>query len=75
MGLLVNSMVQELRRVMRERGSTLPLERVGDCVYLMGKRKVNLAVSGGKLVVKSGGGHHDFIAFLEKYMSSSSARR
>eukprot|EP01063_Lacrimia_lanifica_P006967 TRINITY_DN14414_c0_g2_i1.p1 TRINITY_DN14414_c0_g2~~TRINITY_DN14414_c0_g2_i1.p1 ORF type:complete len:374 (+),score=165.97 TRINITY_DN14414_c0_g2_i1:71-1123(+) len=74
MGLLVQSMVQELRRVLRARGTELPLERKGDCLYVLGNKRVNLAVANGKLVVKTGGGSVDFLEYLERFMTSSSGR-
>eukprot|EP01062_Namystynia_karyoxenos_P026084 TRINITY_DN20380_c1_g1_i1.p1 TRINITY_DN20380_c1_g1~~TRINITY_DN20380_c1_g1_i1.p1 ORF type:complete len:459 (+),score=89.43 TRINITY_DN20380_c1_g1_i1:83-1378(+) len=78
MGILVASMVKELRRMMRQRGVDVPLERHGTdrtgCCYTLGSKKLNLAVSDGHLVVRQGGGHLDFIEYLARYLDSAAAR-
>eukprot|EP00818_Percolomonas_sp_WS_P007487 CAMPEP_0117445894 /NCGR_PEP_ID=MMETSP0759-20121206/6044_1 /TAXON_ID=63605 /ORGANISM="Percolomonas cosmopolitus, Strain WS" /LENGTH=677 /DNA_ID=CAMNT_0005238111 /DNA_START=139 /DNA_END=2170 /DNA_ORIENTATION=- len=52
----VDAKVEDIQREFESRGKTLPLTRMGDCVYQLGRRKLNLYLSGNQLNVKSGGG-------------------
>eukprot|EP01062_Namystynia_karyoxenos_P066226 TRINITY_DN601_c1_g3_i2.p1 TRINITY_DN601_c1_g3~~TRINITY_DN601_c1_g3_i2.p1 ORF type:complete len:451 (+),score=125.21 TRINITY_DN601_c1_g3_i2:74-1354(+) len=79
MGILVASMVKELRAMMRRRGVDVPLERcapidAAGCAYMLGSKKLHLAVTDGRLVVRSGSGHQDFLEFLSRYLDSAAAR-
>eukprot|EP00759_Apiculatamorpha_spiralis_P020148 PhF_6_TR25649/c0_g1_i2/m.36098 len=66
MGAVVDVMVKELKSSLRQDGVVLPLRRVGHCVYLLGDKKLNLSISGGRLVVKAGGGDWDILEYLTK---------
>jgi hypothetical protein len=66
MGKLVDSMVKELIRNLQLRGVDLPMRKVTNCVYLINNKRLNLAVISDKLVVKVGGGHQDFLEYLNK---------
>eukprot|EP00758_Cryptobia_borreli_P011199 Tbor_TRINITY_DN5634_c1_g2::TRINITY_DN5634_c1_g2_i1::g.9298::m.9298 len=62
----VHRMVHELQIKMRNEGMLFHITRVDNCVYQIGKRKIHLSVDSGKLMVKCGGGHVDFIEYIRR---------
>lgn len=66
LGEVVHAMVSELVRQMRLRGQLLSMKRLDHGVYQLEKKKIHLTVDSGKLVVKCGGGHVDFLEYLER---------
>eukprot|EP00899_Mesostigma_viride_P002468 jgi/Mesvir1/12221/Mv00449-RA.1 len=66
MATLVDSLVTVLLRRFMEEGIGLPLTKIGDCLYRLDQRKIQLHVLGGKLCVRAGGGYRDFLEYLSK---------
>eukprot|EP00742_Colponemidia_sp_Colp-10_P007614 GILJ01008206.1.p1 GENE.GILJ01008206.1~~GILJ01008206.1.p1 ORF type:complete len:698 (-),score=135.75 GILJ01008206.1:34-2127(-) len=58
--------VAEIKRSFEKNHMHLPIIKVSDSVYLLGKKKIHLRLLGGKPVVRMGGGFSDFLEFLEK---------
>eukprot|EP00760_Papus_ankaliazontas_P004641 PhM_4_TR12003/c0_g1_i1/m.52674 len=75
MSSVVDAMVVELKQSLQDDGIVLPLRRVGRCVYTLGEKRVNLQVSGGRLVVKAGGGNWDFFEYITKTGAVSGTER
>ena len=68
----VDEFVGVLKKRFAANGIELPLSKLSDCVYQLGKRKVHLSVqgggvnAGGSLVVRLGGGWQSFYEFLDR---------
>ena len=62
----VDLRVVALKKRFTDNGMTLPLRKVADFQYTLGNKKVKLNLVGGKLVVRTGGGHQSFLEFLER---------
>ncbi|KEG13433.1 putative protein kinase [Trypanosoma grayi] len=84
LGEVIHAMVQEIVRDTRRRGINLQMTRQSPCVYHFGyrgiharrgksaaTRVVHLSIDSGQLTVKVGGGHENFLDYLERYRSSS----
>lgn len=68
----VDALVLETKEKFALSNIVVPMEKVGDCVYKLGPRKLHLSVVKNRLVVRtSAGGYEDFIHFLAKMDTSS----
>ena len=59
----VNALKKE---IYKSNGFKLPLSKVHDCTYKLGKRKILLNMIGGELQVLMGGGWQNFEEFLSR---------
>ncbi|SCU64943.1 uncharacterized protein TEOVI_000764600 [Trypanosoma equiperdum] len=86
-GEVIHAMVQEILREARQRGTGLKMKRQKPCVYectyspkrerkigCTVTRVVHLSIDSGRLTVKVGGGHVNFLDFLERYCNCRFAR-
>ena len=76
-GEVVHAMVHELQRQLlaHSRGAAkLHLKKMEPCVYYSEavKKKLHLTIDSGRLVVKNGGGHVDFLEYVERNKLCSS---
>lgn len=53
--------------MMKELGITTTVKRLGEGIYLLGNKKLNLKILSGHLVVRVGGGFMKFSEWIEKY--------
>lgn len=63
---LIERAIGKLKKRFRANGIELPLERLQGCMYALAGQKIHLLVVGGKLSVRTGGGHLDFLAYLSQ---------
>lgn len=68
MAALVDAMVCAVHPELDKRGYGVDFVKVGKCLYRIGRRRLNLTVDSGRLVVKSGGGHTDLLEYIERYV-------
>lgn len=68
----VDALVLEMKEKFALSNIVVPIEKVGDCIYKLGPRKLHLSVVKNRLMVRtSAGGYEDFIHFLAKMDTSS----
>lgn len=68
MAALVDAMVAAIQPEFDRRGLGVEFIKVGKCLYQVGRRRLNLSVDSGRLVVKSGGGHTELLEYIERYI-------
>ena len=68
MAALVDAMVTAIQPEFDRRGLGVEFVKVGKCLYQVGRRRLNLTVDSGRLVVKSGGGHTELLEYIERYI-------
>jgi hypothetical protein len=67
LGEVVHAMVVEMGKQLKLRGALLNMKKLDHGVYNVNdKKKIHLTIDSGRLVVKCGGGHVDFLEFLER---------
>lgn len=84
LGEVIHAMVVEVLRDARRRGLNLNLTRQAPCVYVCEysgahakkgrrviSRVVHLSIDSGRLAVKVGAGHENFLEYLERHCSGS----
>lgn len=63
---LIERAIGKLKQRFRANGIQLPLEHLQGNMYSLAGQKIHLLVVGGKLSVRTGGGHLDFLAHLSQ---------
>lgn len=63
---LIGRAIGKLKQRFRANGIELPLEHLQGNMYALAGQKIHLLVVGGKLSVRTGGGHLDFLAHLSQ---------
>lgn len=67
---LVDEKVQQIQKQFESNGQEIPLVRIGDCYYQLGRRKLNLTLAGNQIVVKTGGGTQPLLTFLKRHLAT-----
>jgi len=63
---LIERAIRKLKQRFHANGIQLPLEHLQGNMYSLAGQKIHLLVVGGKLSVRTGGGHLDFLAHLSQ---------